>query len=175
MIDAGIERMTTWLLDTNIVLYLLTRPEHSPGAPAAAVDPHLRALYRALDAFIDRVGAAGDRLLLTPLVVLETVATLQHAAVFQLPAAEAAERVLRLAQAPEVECEQRECVIAALSLQALGKGDMVDEYLVCRARETDVHILSNDRELCRRAAGKAVWLRDLVDKAEGRGRRPPSE
>ena len=167
--------MTTWLLDTNIVIYLLTRPEQSQGAPATPVHPHLEALYRALDAFIDQASAAGDRLLLTPLVVLETVATLEHASVFQLPAAEAAERVLRLVQAPEIECEQRECVIAALSLQALGKGDMVDEYLVCRAREPDVRVLSNDRELCDRAAGKAVLLRDLVDEAEGRGRPVPSE
>jgi len=168
--------MTTWLLDTNIVIYLLTRPEQSQGAPPTPVDhPHLEALYRALDAFIDQALAAGDRLLLTPLVVLETVATLEHARVFQLPAAEAAERVLRLVQAPEIECEQRECVIAALSLQALGEGDMVDEYLVCRAREPDIRILSNDRELCDRAAGKAVLLRDLVDEAEGRGRPVPSE
>lgn len=78
MIRAGIGRMTTWLLDTDIVLYLLTRPEQSPGAPATPVDPHLEGLYRALDAFIDQAIAAGDRLLLTPLVVLETVATLQR-------------------------------------------------------------------------------------------------
>ncbi len=171
--------MTTWLLDTNIAIYLLTRPEYlltrpeqHQGAPATPADPHLEELYRALDAFIDQAIAAGDRLLLTPLVVLETVATLEHGKVFQLPAAEAAERVLHLAQAPEIECEQRECVIAALSLQALGEGDVVDEYLVCRAREPDVRVLSNDRELCRRAAGEAVWLRDLLDEAEGRRTRP---
>ena len=52
---------------------------------------------------------------------------------------------------------------------------MVEEHLVRRARETDPRILSNDRELRRRAAGKAVWLRDLADKAAGRGRRLPSE
>lgn len=167
--------MATWLLDTNIVIYLITRPEENQAVLSAPVDPHLQALYRALDAFIDQATAAGDRLLLTPLVVLETVATLQHATVFQLPAAEAAERVLRLALAPEIECEQRECVAAALSLQALGKGDMVDEYLVCRATETEAPILSNDRELCRRAAGKAVWLRDLVDEAGKTSRRGPSE
>ena len=92
--------MVRWLLDTNVVIYLLTRPEPREGAPPPPVDPHLDALYRALDAFIDRVTAAGDRLLLTPLVVLEAVATLQHATVFQLPAAEAAEKVLRLVQAP---------------------------------------------------------------------------
>ncbi len=164
--------MATWLLDTNIVIYLITRPEENQAVLSAPVDPHLQALYRALDAFIDQATAAGDRLLLTPLVVLETVATLQHATVFQLPAAEAAERVLRLVLAPEIECEQRECVVAALSLQALGKGDMVDEYLLCRARETEARILSNDRELCRRAAGQAVWLRDLVNEAGKTGREP---
>ena len=63
--------MTTWLLDTEAVIYLLTRPEPREGAPAPPVDAHRDALYRALDAFIDRVTAAGDRLLLTPLVVLE--------------------------------------------------------------------------------------------------------
>lgn len=58
--------MTTWLLDTKLVVYLLTRPEALQGAAPTPVDLRLEALYRALDAFIDRASASGDRLLPTP-------------------------------------------------------------------------------------------------------------
>lgn len=158
--------MATWLLDTNIALYLLTREDQLQRARELGpeAESHLRALYEALDRFVADRLAAGDRFLLTPVVIQETLNVLQYSETFGLGAREAAEAVLALVQARELDCEERECVVFALQRQASGEAPFPDAYLACRAQEDEVHLLTNDRELHDTVGRKAVLLRSLLNR-----------
>lgn len=137
--------MATWLLDTNIALYLLTRQDQLEKARerGAEAEAHLRALYAALDRFIADRLAAGDRFLLTPVVIQETLNVLQYSRVFGLDPREAAEVMLALVQAQELDCEELENVVFALERQASGAAPFPDAYLACRCQENGVHLLTN--------------------------------
>ncbi|EKP94163.1 type II toxin-antitoxin system VapC family toxin [Thermaerobacter subterraneus] len=156
--------MATWLLDTNIVLYLLTRQDQLEKARrrGSEAEAHLRALYTALDQFIADRLAAGDRFVLTPVVIQETLNVLQYSEVFGLQAQEAAQVVLALVQARELECEERECIVVALGRQASGEEPFPDAYLACRTQEDEVHLLTNDRRLHEAMGQKSVLLRELI-------------
>jgi predicted nucleic acid-binding protein len=156
--------MRTWLLDTNIILYLLTREDQLDKARQLGPEPerHLRTLYASLDRFIAERLSAGDRFLLTPIVIQETLNVLQYAEVFSLGAQRAAEVLLALIQAQELECEERERMAHALERQAAGEAPFADAYLACRVREgEDMRLLTNDRGLHDAAGGRAVLLRQL--------------
>ncbi|MCL6647148.1 MAG: PIN domain-containing protein [Chloroflexi bacterium] len=105
---------------------------------------------------------AGERLLLSPVVVLETLSVLQYSDLFGLDPKQAADALLTLVQAEEVECEEHECVTAALERQAAGEGLFTDAFLVCRAQQESVRLLTNDRRLAEAAGRKAVYLRHLA-------------
>ncbi len=164
--------MATWLLDTNIVLYLLTREDQLRKAREVGpeAEAHLRSLYEALDRFLAERLAAGDRFLLTPVVVLETLNVLQYAEAFGMEAKQAAEAVLGLVLAEELDCEEPEWVVSALQRQAAGEAPFADAYLARRAQEGGVYLLTNDRELWRMAQEKGVLLRELVAGPAERGK-----
>lgn len=150
-----------WLVDTNILPYLLTREDQLAKASHrdARAERHLRTLYAALDSFVEERLRAGERFVVTPLVVYETLNVLQYAEAFSLDGRQAAEVLLTLVQLPQLACEDRECLVAALELQATGAGKFVDGYLACRAQEDGVWLLTNDGELHRMVRGKAKLLR----------------
>ncbi len=90
---------------------------------------------------------------------------LQYSEVFGLEARQAAEVMLALVHAKELDCEERECVVHALESQAAGEAPFVDAYLPCRSQEEAMHLLTNDRELANRTGGKAVLLRNCLEKS----------
>ncbi|GAB6877437.1 PIN domain-containing protein [Thermaerobacter litoralis] len=90
-----------WLLDTNLIIYLLAPDQ----APSDAVRDRVRGLF-------ERVARGEVALVVTPVVVFETLLVLSG---FDLHPREAAGLVERVLALPGVECEDEEHVLYALS------------------------------------------------------------
>ncbi len=129
-----------WLVDTNIVIYLLT--DH----------PAFRDRLRALR---DRMAEQGTRLVVVPAVVAEVLYVLEGE-YFQMDVRHAAGLLMRLCRAPEVECEGGEAVLRALKLHAEQGLDFVDAYLAARSCAGGWALLTNDREIGRKTDARLV-------------------
>lgn len=127
------------MLDTNIVIYLLTGD--------ARYSERLKVL-------IQRARQEGHAFHLTPAVVAEVVYVLEGD-YFRCSPQDAVEKMERLIQAPEVVCEDKEFVLAGLVYHREGL-DFVDGYLAARASEGDTYLVTNDGEIGRHAATKLV-------------------
>ncbi len=131
-----------WLLDTNLIIYLL--------APDQAPDNDVRDRVRAL---FERAARGAVTLVVTPIVVFETLLVLAGFGLHPREAAGLVERVLAL---PGVECEDDEHILYALSRYSK-KLDFVDGYLASRSQAEPYRVASNDRDLRRLAARLAEW------------------
>lgn len=120
-----------WLVDTNVVIYLLT--DH----------PEFRERLRALR---ERLSDEDARLVVVPAVVAEVLHVLEGE-YFQMARRDAAGLLLRFCRAPEVECEDAQAVLRALMLHAERGLDFVDGYLAVRSQAEGWALLTNDREL----------------------------
>ncbi|MBX6377421.1 MAG: PIN domain-containing protein [Clostridia bacterium] len=129
-----------WLVDTNVVIYLLTdHPEFRE---------RLRVLRR-------RMSDEGARLVAVPAVVAEVLYVLEGE-YFRMDRQDAASLLLRFCRAPEVECEDGEAVLRALKLHGERRLDFVDGYLAARCRSEGWALLTNDRGIGRKAEARLV-------------------
>lgn len=134
--------MERWLLDTNLIVYLLD--------PDQATDRKLRTHVRRL---FEEAASGAVILVVTPPVVMETLFVLKGFGVEPKDAAGLLEHVLAL---DGVECEEETHVLYALS-QVSRTIDFVDAYLASRS-QTDAHgVASNDRNMRRLNARLADW------------------
>ncbi len=135
----GNRDLAAWLLDTNVVIYLL--------AGDARYSERLKAL-------IQRARREGHVFHLTPAVVAEVVYVLEGD-YFRHSPDDAVDCIERLVQAPEVVCEEKEFVLAGL-VHHRGGLDFVDGYLSARASEGDTHLVTNDGDIGKRTTAKLV-------------------
>lgn len=138
------------MLDANIIIYCLAR-DHILSNPRTA---HLRERLEALDRVLEEAIASGHRLLVTPVVIAETLYVLEGA--YHFTPAQAASALLQFVRAPEVEVEDEEAVLTGLRHYATGQLDFVDGYLAARATEHGVYLLTNDRAIARRTDARVV-------------------
>jgi len=131
--------LATWLLDTNIVIYLL--------AGDARYAERLKAL-------IQRARREGHAFHLSPPVVAEALYVLEGE-YFRCSRQDATVMMQRFIQAPEVVCEDKEFVLAGLVYHREGL-DFVDGYLAARASAGDTYLVTNDDDIGRRTATKLV-------------------
>lgn len=131
--------MAAWLLDTNVVVYLL--------AGDARYSERLKAL-------IQRARREGQAFHLTPAVVAEVVYVLEGD-YFRYSREDAVDRIERFVQAPEVVCEEKEFVLAGL-VHHRGGLDFVDGYLAARASEGETYLVTNDTGIGKRTATKLI-------------------
>ena len=108
-----------WLLDTNLIIYLLAPDQ----APSDAVRDRVRGLF-------ERVARDEVALVVTPVVVFETLLVLSG---FDLHPREAAGLVERVLALPGVECEDEEHVLYALRSEERRVGKE------CRSRWSPYH------------------------------------
>ena len=134
--------MERWLIDTNLIIYLLA-PEQAPNP---TVQERVHRLF-------ERAARGELVLVATPLVIFETLLVLSG---FDLRPREAAGLIERVMALPGVECEEEEHVLYALSRYSK-KLDFVDGYLASRSQAEPYRIASNDRELVRLMARLADW------------------
>lgn len=134
--------MERWLLDTNLVIYLLAPDQ----APDASVKERVLRLF-------ERAASGEVTLVVTPVVVFETLLVLSG---FNVPPREAAGLVESVLALPGVECEEEEHVLYALSRYSK-KLDFVDGYLASRSQAEPYRVASNDRDLRRLSARLADW------------------
>lgn len=134
--------MERWLLDTNLIIYLLAPDQ----APNPSVQHRIRQLF-------ERAASGEITLVVTPVVVFETLLVLSGFNITPREAAGLVESVLAL---PGVECEEEEHVLYALSRYSK-KLDFVDGYLASRSQADGHRVVSNDRDLRRLAARLAEW------------------
>ncbi|HEY8417598.1 MAG TPA: hypothetical protein VIK93_06135 [Limnochordales bacterium] len=131
--------MTTWILDTNIVIFLLARNKLLQDPRAQ----HMRARLHQLDQALKQHVDAGGQLLLTPVVVHEALFTLHHA--YGYSQDECAQMLMSFIQAPEVLCEDEPWVRAALFLHSAHGLDFVDGYLAARTLDQpDTYLVTHD-------------------------------
>lgn len=131
-----------WLLDTNLIIYLL--------APDQAPNDDVRGRVRAL---FERAARGEVTLVVTPVVVFETLLVLSG---FDLHPREAASLVERVLALPGVECEDEEHVLYALSRFAK-KHDFGDGYLASRSQAKPYRLASYDHNVHRLGARLAQW------------------
>lgn len=88
--------MTKWILDTNIVIYLLARDKllRDPRAQ------HMRTTLKNVDQALRTHTSAGGKLLLTPVVVQEAVDVLEGA--YGYSPSESATKLIQFIRSPEV-------------------------------------------------------------------------
>ncbi|QBS37363.1 AbrB/MazE/SpoVT family DNA-binding domain-containing protein [Thermaerobacter sp. FW80] len=132
--------MERWLLDTNLIIYLLAPDQ----APSDSIRERVRGLF-------ERAARGEATLVVTPVVVFETLLVLMG---FDLHPREAARLVERVLAWTGVECEDEAHVLYALS-RLSKKLDFVGGYLASRSHAEPYRVASNDRDLRRLGARMA--------------------
>ena len=105
---------TRWLLDANIIIYCLGRDQILSNPRVA----HLRERLDTLDRVLEEAIASGHRLLVTPVVIAETLYVLEGA--YHFTPAQAASALVQFVRAPAVEVEHEEAVLTGLRHYATG-------------------------------------------------------
>lgn len=134
--------MATWILDTNIVIFLLARDKLLRDQRTA----HIRLRLHQLDQALRNHTAAGGKLLLTPVVVQEALYILNRAYAYTPP--ECASRLMKFAQAPEVVCEDEDHVLSGLHHYGAHGLDFADGYLAARSlSDPHTYLITSDQDI----------------------------
>lgn len=132
--------MARWLLDANVVIYLLTEDER---------------YAERLKALIRRSQQEGHAFCLTPAVVAEVLYVLEGE-YFGYPPDRAGRLIEQFILAPEVDCEDREFVLAGLVYHRVNDLDFVDGYLAARATEDGTALVTNDNDIKKHTSAELV-------------------
>lgn len=132
--------MASWLLDANVIIYLLTGHED---------------FTERIKALIRQAKEQNHALILTPVVIAEVLHVLEGE-YFRLSSHEAAGLLEGFIRAPEVHCEDEESVLAGLVYHSVNQLDFVDGYLASRASKAGVALVTNDRNIGRRTSAQLV-------------------